>query len=62
MAKQQKTGFGGVAPYPYEPIGSAEILAASEVRSEFDPHEPPEYSGKAPPMSPNVRDDSDWRT
>lgn len=61
MAKGQKTGYGGVAPYPYEPIGSAEILAASDELSEFDWPEPPEYGDKTPPMKPNVRIDSDGR-
>lgn len=61
MAKGQKTGYGGVAPYPYEPIGSAEKLAASGKLSEFDWPEPPEYQGKTPPMDPNVRIDSDRR-
>lgn len=61
MARQQNTGYGGVAPYPYEPMGTAEILAASDERSEFDPPEPDEYSGTTPPMEPNVQVDSDWR-
>lgn len=61
MSKRRPSGGESFAPYPYGPIGSAERLAASGEPSEFDWPEPPEYSGKTPPMNPSIQVATDHR-
>lgn len=58
---KRSSGAKDFAPYPYPPIGSAEILAASGEPSEFDWPEPPEYAAKTPPMNPTVAVSADHR-
>lgn len=65
MARYGRSGAEGTTPYPLPPIGSAEILAASDEASEFgcpaNYDDPDAYHGKTPLMDPSVRVSTDWR-